>query len=162
MYQAGYTSRPKRPRSARTYPRSRTGRQRQQNFHRFLQLPHVTNVVIGSSADRVCFCVYVVFVDLHLPHSNMPWITKQAWNTARGKRKYSRGHISGLTTKRQNDTTLLNRLYLKCNKWGDICRRHQAPGTKSVFIIFALEWRSPCLGRGVSGSVCFPAPLGTY
>jgi len=32
-------------------------RSRQQNFHRFLQLLQVTKVVIGSSADRVCFWV---------------------------------------------------------------------------------------------------------
>lgn len=38
-----------------------------ENFHRFPQFKHKTKTVMGSSADRVCFCVLVVFVDLHRP-----------------------------------------------------------------------------------------------
>ena len=38
-----------------------------ENFQRLLQARHKTKTVIGSSADRVCFCVLVVFVDLHRP-----------------------------------------------------------------------------------------------
>jgi hypothetical protein len=41
-----------------------------ENFHWWLQQTHRTKVVIGSSAHRVCFWKYTVFLALHLGHLN--------------------------------------------------------------------------------------------